>query len=101
MYNGIVSVRQIIKQVFLMKFLSILLILITFPVSVQAQQVVECRAKTTPQINVIPKTENVKYDFTKSKAQLNSVDVDTISPYGPNHKTYVSGLMSGAIQIKS
>lgn len=60
---------------------------------------VECHAKTSPKINVIPTNSVVKYDFTKTKPQLNSVDVDTVSPYGPNHKTYVSGLMSGSIQV--
>ncbi len=62
---------------------------------------VECVAKMAPQVNVIPVTQNVKYDFTKTKAQLNSFDVDTISPYGPHHNTQVSGLMSGSIQTKS
>lgn len=61
---------------------------------------IECHAKTAPKINVLPSKSIVKYDFTKTKPELNSVDVDTISPYGPNHKTYVSGLMSGAIQVK-
>lgn len=61
----------------------------------------ECVARMAPQINVKPVTKNVKYDFTKTKAQLNAFDVDTISPYGPQHKTMVSGLMSGSIQTKS
>jgi len=71
---------------------------LTLPNSAQA---LECVAKMAPQINVIPKTKNIKYDFTKTKAQLNQFDVDTISPYGPQHKTVVSGLMSGSIQTKS
>lgn len=62
---------------------------------------VKCQAKTAPKITVNPSKSRVRYDFTKSKAQLNNVDVDTISPYGPNHKTNVSGLMSGSIQVKS
>lgn len=61
---------------------------------------IECRAKIPPKINVLPSKSRIRYDFTKSKAQLNSVDVDTVSPYGPNHKTNISGLMSGAIQVK-
>jgi len=62
--------------------------------------VVECKAKTAPKINVLPTKSHVKYDFTKTKRELNEVDVNTISPYGPQHKTNVSGLMSGAIGIK-
>lgn len=61
---------------------------------------VKCVAKTVPKINVLPSKSRVSYDFTKTKAQLNSVDVDTVSPYGPQHKTNVSGLMSGSIQVK-
>ncbi len=62
---------------------------------------ITCLSKIPPQINVKPSKSHVKYDFTKTKAQLNSVDVDTISPYGPHHKTNVSGLMSGSIQLKN
>lgn len=61
---------------------------------------IECQVKTAPKINVTPSKSRVSYDFSKTKAQLNSFDVDTISPYGPQHKTTVSGLMSGSIQIK-
>lgn len=61
---------------------------------------VECHAKTAPKINILPSKSSVKYDFSKTKPELNQVDVDTISPYGPDHKTYVSGLMSGAIQVE-
>lgn len=61
---------------------------------------VTCNAPKSPKINISPSKSRVRYDFTKTKAQLNNVDIDTISPYGPNHQTMVSGLMSGAIQIK-
>lgn len=61
---------------------------------------VECQTKITSKVNILPSKSRVKYDFTKSKAQLNSVDVDTVSPYGHSHKTQVSGLMSGSIQVK-
>lgn len=69
------------------------------PVPVSA--VLECHRKAPPRINVRPTKGQVQYDFTKDKAALNSVDVDTVSPYGPRHKTTVSGLMSGSIQLKS
>ena len=79
----------------------ILLFAVSFIVPSTAEAVIECHAKTPPRINVQPVKSRIKYDFTKSKADLNSIDVDTISPYGPQHKTNVSGLMSGAIQLKS
>ena len=62
---------------------------------------IECHAKMPPHINVRPSKGTIKYNFTKSKADLNKRDVDTISPYGPQHTTNVSGLMSGFIQLKS
>lgn len=62
---------------------------------------IECHAKTAPKINVIPSKSHVKYDFTRTKAQLNTADIDTVSPYGPQHKTNVSGLMSGSIEVKN
>lgn len=83
-----------------MPFIAILLALFAFFPSGKAFAI-ECHVKTPPQINVKPITNNVQYDFTKTKEQLNTFDVDTISPYGPQHKTYVSGLMSGSIQTLS
>jgi len=65
-----------------------------------AKSVVTCQTKVAPRITVMPSKSRVRYDFTKSKSDLNAVDVDTVSPYGPNHKTEVSGLMSGSIQVK-
>lgn len=64
------------------------------------RQEITCQLKTPPQINIIPSKSRVRYDFTKSKAELNRVNVDTVSPYGPQHHTEVSGLMSGSIQVK-
>lgn len=69
-------------------------------VFVPASTQVECVAQTAPKINILPSKNRVRYDFTKTKAQLNNVDIDTVSPYGPIHQTMVSGLMSGSIQMK-
>lgn len=66
-----------------------------------ARAAVECQAKAPPRINVHPSKSRIKYDFTKGRDYLNRVEVDTISPYGANHSTNVSGLMSGSIQLKS
>jgi hypothetical protein len=64
-----------------------------------AAQQIKCVSKTAPKINITPTKSRVKYDFTKTKADLNSFNIDTISPFGPQHKTNVSGLMSGSIQV--
>ena len=60
----------------------------------------ECKVKPPPKITISPSSSHVRYDFRKTKAELNNIDVDTISPYGPQHQTTVSGLMSGALQIE-
>jgi len=60
-----------------------------------------CNVRKAPHITVKPSQSRVTYDFSKSKAQLNRMNTDTVSPYGPHHKTNVSGLMSGTIQLKS
>lgn len=69
------------------------------PIPVVAK--IECHAKVAPKINVLPSKSKVRYDFTKTKPELNQIDVDTVSPYGPNHRTYVSGLMSGSIKVEN
>jgi hypothetical protein len=61
---------------------------------------IECREKIVPTITVTPVEGRVRYDFNRTKRQLNSINVDTVSPYGPQHNTTVSGLMSGSIQVK-
>ena len=86
------------------RFLTIIILMGIFLVSnVQGALAarLSCEAKTKPRVTVTPVQSNIIYDFSKSKADLNRIDVDTISPYGPQHKTSVSGLMSGSIQLRS
>lgn len=87
-----------------LKFIALFIFLIGFQIHyghTAFSMEIECYPKKAPKISVIPSNSLIKYDFTKTKAQLNNVDVDTVSPYGPRHKTSVSGLMSGAIATKS
>jgi len=65
-----------------------------------ADMKVECKPHKAPQINVLPSKSNVTYDFSKSQAELNTFDIDTISPYGPDYTTHVGGLMLGEMQVK-
>lgn len=58
-----------------------------------------CTLRKSPTISVLPTKSNIRYDFTKSKAELNNFDIDTISPYGPGAHTDVGGLMEGEIQV--
>lgn len=60
-----------------------------------------CVARHKPHITVEPSQSRIVYDFSKSRAELNNMNSDTISPYGNSHKTNVSGLMSGKIKLKS
>lgn len=76
-------------------------VFLTFSVSEAQAKRLSCERSTPPRIVVTPVQSNILYDFSLSKADLNRMDVDTISPYGPHHKTNVSGLMSGSIQLRS
>lgn len=60
---------------------------------------VECKLKKAPEISVAASDTKVKYDHSKSKAQLQGFDIDTVSPYAPNVQTHVGGLMSGEVRI--
>jgi len=60
---------------------------------------IECTPKIVPKIKVLPSKSEVKYDFTKSKYDLERFDIDTVSPYQRHQKTHVGGLMSGKIQL--
>ncbi len=72
---------------------------VSMPVTEVRASAVNCVPKVAPQVNVIPSKSRVKYDLSKSRDALKNFDIDTISPYGPEHKTHVGGLMSGSIQV--
>ncbi|NCO02722.1 MAG: hypothetical protein GW903_00855 [Alphaproteobacteria bacterium] len=61
---------------------------------------IQCQHNIAPKIKVSPQQSAIQYDFTKSKDDLGEFDIDTISPYGPQHKTHVGGLMAGEISIE-
>jgi hypothetical protein len=60
---------------------------------------VECRLRKPPQIHVAASDTKVVYDHSKSQAQLDNFENDTISPYGPNVRSHVGGLMSGEVSV--
>lgn len=68
------------------------------PVQQQAQN--PCPLVKPAQINVVPATEKVRYDYSKTMAQLQSTEVDTINPYGFSGVTSVNGFMKGTVSIK-
>ena len=62
---------------------------------------IECTSLFPTKISVLTEKTRIQYDFSQTKAQLSKIETDTISPYGTNHKTISSGLMSGALEIRS
>ncbi len=59
----------------------------------------KCQLKRAPQINITASDTAVKYDTSKSQAELDNFQYDTVSPYGQNVQTHVGGLMSGSVSI--
>lgn len=59
-----------------------------------------CKAGAAPRINIHTSTDDVSYDFTRSKKQLDTFDVSTVNPYASNVITDVGGLMKGGIQTQ-
>lgn len=57
-----------------------------------------CKARKTPEVSVIAKNSNVRYDHSRSQAELEQLKTDTISPYGADVQTHVGGLMSGEVR---
>ncbi|MEM6780925.1 MAG: hypothetical protein AAF569_03590 [Pseudomonadota bacterium] len=52
----------------------------------------ECIQPETTAINVIPTTNQIQYDFSKTDAELTQVETDTVNPYGPGVDLVTKGL---------
>lgn len=65
-----------------------------------AQQEITCEMPNPVEINVVPKTKDVKFDFTQTLAKIQGNQVDTINPYGFHESTQTQGFMKGAIAIR-
>ncbi len=62
---------------------------------------VSCRVKAAPKVLVQPMRSVVQYDYSKYKEELQTFEIDTVSPYGPGHDAKIGGLMSGEIRVES
>lgn len=60
----------------------------------------KCSHQPPPPVKVVPTKSAVLYDFSKTQAELDMVDVDTANPYGSKKETHVGGLMSGEIRVE-
>ena len=58
-----------------------------------------CEPKPPPVVDIAISATAIKYDLTKSSAQLQSFDIDTVSPYSSKEHTKVGGLTGGQISI--
>ena len=59
-----------------------------------------CQMPKPTQINVIPKTEPVKYDYSKTRAMLQAQKIDTVNPYGYGVESHTTGYMEGSVHLK-
>lgn len=60
---------------------------------------IECKIQRNPRIEVVATDSTVQYDHSKSQKELDRINHDTISPYAPNVRTHVGGLMAGEVKI--
>tara|TARA_B100001989_G_C24518253_1_gene454391 strand:- start:906 stop:1589 length:684 start_codon:yes stop_codon:yes gene_type:complete len=58
----------------------------------------ECPRREPTQINVIPRTEKVEYDTSKTLKELQGFSMDTVDPYGFHGTTITQAFMKGSIQ---
>ncbi len=65
-----------------------------------SQQEIICEMPNPVEINVVPKTKDVRFDFTQTIADIQGNQVDTINPYGFHQSTRTQGFMKGAISIR-
>ncbi|GJL84257.1 MAG: hypothetical protein DHS20C02_00320 [Micavibrio sp.] len=50
-------------------------------------------------INVIPKAEETKYDYSQTMAELQQYSIDTIDPYGFHGVSATQGFMRGGVKM--
>ena len=58
-----------------------------------------CTMPQPTQINVVPRTAEVKLDTSMSKDEIQNHHVDTTNPYGYNVETHTLGYMRGRVQM--
>ncbi len=60
----------------------------------------ECELPKPAQINVIPTTKAVKYDFSQTLAEIQGQDMDTLNPYSFHSASFTQGFMKGSIHME-
>ena len=59
----------------------------------------ECPAREPTKVNIVPRTENVKYDTSQTLKKLQAYSMDTVDPYGFHGTTVTQGFMKGRIGL--
>ena len=65
-----------------------------------AGNVATCPAHEPTKINVIPRTEKVKYDYSQTLEEIQDYSTDTVDPYGFHGTTITQGFMKGTVQLE-
>jgi len=58
-----------------------------------------CYPRSAARIDIVPSTDDITFDFSKSEKELNNFKIDTVNPYGKEVIVDVGGLMAGGIQL--
>ena len=61
---------------------------------------ITCPAHPPTKINVLPRTEKVKYDSSQTLQEIQQYSMDTVDPYGFHGTTVTQGFMKGKIQLE-
>ncbi len=67
---------------------------------VLAGTTVTCPEREPTKINIIPRTEEVEYDYRQSLKQLQGYSIDTVDPYGFHGTTITQAFMKGQIELR-
>ena len=59
-----------------------------------------CPKHEPTKINIVPKTAEVKYDYSQSLKQIQQYTTDTVDPYGFHGQTITQGFMKGQIELR-
>ena len=60
----------------------------------------ECPAHDPTKINIIPRTEKVKYDYSQTLKEIQNYNIDTVDPYAFHNTTVTQGFMKGGIKLE-
>lgn len=61
---------------------------------------ITCRVAKAPQINVNPTSQSIVYDYSKTSAELNHMQSNTVSPYAPDADVTTGGLREDRPQTR-